>query len=223
MVVFNLHFGQVRPKLLSRGRPVEMVHRHTTPKKGLNVAWGSRTETKLLLADALGNIEVTDEVDILNLGPHQRVVRIGVDTDGNTFEWYEEVGLGYPLYMGDGVGPVTRGDLFFWLAPLDEEKYRVLTEEEWDTHGQAVVDSYVQTAAKDAELHPLSVAQLERYVQTINLVTTEPVEVASFVEVVAAQRFTNAQPGLEKTLGRALTVEEMESVKSNRGSELANG
>lgn len=193
MVVFNLHFGQARPKLLSKGRPVEMVHRHTTPKREIQMSrQASGRATCPYRADELGNIEVTDEEDILNLGPHQRV-------DG------VEVGLGYPLYIGEGVGPVTREDLLFWLEPLDEEKYRILTEQEWAVHFEAVVESYIKAACEDAERGQLRPAGLERYVRTINQLSqgSDPVQVGGFLNEVMAlgkRRAAEAQEKAQKQM-----------------------
>ncbi|HEU0020871.1 MAG TPA: hypothetical protein VFR55_04260 [Dehalococcoidia bacterium] len=146
-MIYNIHFGQARPTQFVDGTPVKMQHRHVTPKKMVGAH----------RADSLGNIEVTDPEDIIDMGPP--VIIDGISR-----------GLGYPRYVGDGTGPVQREDLEFFMEPLKPDKYRSLTEAEWAVHQEAVYQSYIQAASQDAKTGRLDGPHLDRYIDTIERV-----------------------------------------------------
>lgn len=96
---FNIHFGQMREK------DGQMYFVPKTPKGKLIMQGMKDGTSDEYVADELGNIEVTTP-------KHINVM----------------VGLGYPIYNGNGIKPVPRDDLLFPNLHLDSEYWRQINK-----------------------------------------------------------------------------------------------
>ena len=114
---FNLHFGQMRPAVNANGQKIsgQMRYLAKSPKRALMMA-NVRTGEKAMRydADRLGNIEVVEP-------QHIETMR----------------GLGYPIYVGDGTGPVTMTDMLWPHVDDPEDPYlrKMLEQERNMTNG----------------------------------------------------------------------------------------
>jgi hypothetical protein len=103
-MLFNLHNGQVRFGPLDQGG--KPIFRPKSPKSLLMMSRIDGTEKGVYRADKLGNIDVKAPEHIDNM-----------------------VGLGYPIYDGDGkTYPVPKDDLIYPNLNLDSTYWRRINE-----------------------------------------------------------------------------------------------
>lgn len=103
-MLFNLHNGQVRFSSVQTGS--KPIFRNKSPKKMLMMAHIKDGNQGIYRADELGNIDVLAPVHIDVM-----------------------VGLGYPIYAGDGkMKPVPKDDLIYPNLNMDSEYWRKINE-----------------------------------------------------------------------------------------------
>lgn len=99
-MLFNIHHGQVR---FRGGKP---IFRRMSPKAMLIMSRIKGTNLGAYRADKLGNIDITAPIHIDVM-----------------------VGLGYPIYNGDGkTKPATEGDLLYPNLNMDSPYWRKINE-----------------------------------------------------------------------------------------------
>lgn len=103
-MLFNLHNGQVRFSSMQTGS--KPIFRDKSPKSHISMMRLKGTDDRGYAADELGNIDVKapEHIDTM-------------------------VGLGYPIYDGDGkTKPVPKDDLLYPNLNLDSEYWRRINE-----------------------------------------------------------------------------------------------
>jgi len=103
MVVFNIHFGQMR---IRSGQPVFLPKSPRSKLIMQNYDSGIAGDKREYVANQLGNIEVADPRHIETM-----------------------VGLGYPIYNGDGLSyPVPPDDLLYPNVHPESEYWRRINQ-----------------------------------------------------------------------------------------------
>jgi hypothetical protein len=106
-MLFNIHYGQKRVGTIP-GKGRAMVFRPTSPRKMIlmqNYSSGIKGPKQLYRADALGNIDVTHPA-------HVQVM----------------VGLGHPIYIGNGKLPVEPEDLLWPTLEPDSQYWKAVSQ-----------------------------------------------------------------------------------------------